>query len=122
MGRRRGGSRPGGPPKALGPRVRELRIAASKAVAEAAEEAGMTEAEWLAVEEGRRTPTLRALLGMANALGSRAGDLLGGGGDRPISPPAEQAAALFEQCPADVQESILNLLRGFMEGSGRKKR
>jgi transcriptional regulator with XRE-family HTH domain len=102
--------------------VRELRTAASKAVAEAAEEAGMTEAEWLAVEEGRRTPTLGALLGMANALGVRAGDLLGGGGARPISPPAEQAAQLFEQCPADVQESILNLLRGFMEGSGRKKR
>jgi transcriptional regulator with XRE-family HTH domain len=102
--------------------VRELRIAASKTVPEAAEQAGMTEAEWLAVEEGRRTPTLRALLGMANALGTRAGELLGGAVDRPLSPPAEQAAALFEQCPADVQESILNLLRGFMEGSGRKKR
>jgi transcriptional regulator with XRE-family HTH domain len=102
--------------------VRELRAAAAKTIAEAADEAGMTEAEWLSVEEGRRTPTLAALLGMAKALGCGAGDLLARPGARVISPPAGQAAALFEQCPAEVQESILNLLRKFLKGPGGKRR
>jgi transcriptional regulator with XRE-family HTH domain len=91
-------------------------------VAEAAEEAGVTEAEWLAVEEGRRAPTLGVLLGMARSLGCSAGDLLAGEREGPsISENAEQAAALFEQCPADVQQSILNLLRGVMGAPPRKK-
>jgi transcriptional regulator with XRE-family HTH domain len=102
--------------------VRELRTAAAKTVAEAAEQAGMTEAEWVSVEEGRRAPTLRTLLGMARSLGCSPGEFLVGVGDRQISPNAEKAAALFEQCPADVQESILNLLRGVMRGARGKKK
>lgn len=119
MVRRRGGSGSGGgPPPALGPRVRALREAASKSPAEAAEAAGMTEEEWLAVEEGRRSPTLGVMLGMAQALGCTAGELLGG--HRPISSHAEQAAVLFEQCPEDVQESVLKLLRRVTSGQGNK--
>ena len=120
MGKRR--SRSGAPAKALGLRVRELRTAASRSVAEAAEQAGMTEAEWVSVEEGRRAPTLMMLLGMARSLRCSPGEFFVGVGDRPMSPSAEQAAALFEQCPADVQESILKLLRGMMQGARGKKK
>lgn len=122
MGRRRDGRRPSTPPPAFGPRVRELRTAANKTIAEVALEASMTESEWLSAEEGRRSPSLGVLLGMAKALGCGVGDLLAGSGERPVSPHAEQAAALFQQCPAEVQESILSLLRGVVGVRGGRRR
>jgi transcriptional regulator with XRE-family HTH domain len=61
------------------------------------------------VENGKRDPSLSTVEAIAKAFGVGPGELLGG--VRGLSAEAVEAGRLFDQAPADVQDSLLPLLR-----------
>ena len=71
---------PGGPQPtaALGPVVRERRRALGLSQERLAERAGLDRTYVSGIETGRRDPTLRVVLRLADALGRPPADLLGG--------------------------------------------
>ncbi|MCK6587177.1 MAG: helix-turn-helix transcriptional regulator [Polyangiaceae bacterium] len=87
---------------------------AKKTIAVLAKQADMTASEWRSLEEGKSMPTLGTLVGIAKALGCGVAELVVSPAERRISPRAEQVAIVFQQCPPDVQESMLNLLRNLL--------
>ena len=76
------------------------------------------------IENGTRVPTIDTLEKIAVALGSSVSDLLHTGPQKPVKTPAvvRRLAVLVEHEPADVQETIEEIVRAALKLTKRKPR
>ncbi len=93
----------------FGGTVRRRRKALGLSLEKLAERADLSPNYLGTIENGRRDPSLSTVEKIADALGAAPGELLGG--IKSLSPAGIEAARLFDTMPADVQESLLPLLR-----------
>ncbi|GAB4257647.1 MAG: XRE family transcriptional regulator [Deferrisomatales bacterium] len=102
----------------VGKRIRRMREAQDLTVAQVAQMTDLEEGYLAAVEEGTEVPSIGAVLKISRALGSRAGQLLHGGGPRPdifsIVPAGDAATVDRQSAPIQktgqgyVYESLLS--------------
>lgn len=93
----------------FGARVRRNRRALGLTLEQLAERARLSPNYLGTIENGRRDPSLSTIEKIAGALGTAPGALLGG--TKGVSAEATEAARLFDRLPADVQDTLLALLR-----------
>jgi transcriptional regulator with XRE-family HTH domain len=93
----------------FGRTVRSRRKALGLTLEKLAERAELSPNYLGTIETGRRDPSLSTIEKIAGALGTVAGELLGGA--KGLSAQGLEAGRLFDQSSSDVQESLLPLLR-----------
>jgi transcriptional regulator with XRE-family HTH domain len=64
------------PPRSIGPKLRQLRLAAGLTQADLAEKAGLVDATVSRIERGRLTPSIELVRRLAASLGTTVDDLL----------------------------------------------
>jgi len=93
----------------FGRAVRKKRTSLQLTLEQLAERAGLTPNFVGSVENGQRDPSLSTVLALAKGLHTPVGELLAPA--KESSPEALELARLFETLPADVQDSVLRLVR-----------
>jgi transcriptional regulator with XRE-family HTH domain len=93
----------------FGNEVRRRRKGVGMTLEQLAERAGLTPNYVGTIETGKRDPSLSTIVALARGLSVAPGELIGGMAR--LSPPALEAARLFDGTSPDAQEAILRLLR-----------
>jgi transcriptional regulator with XRE-family HTH domain len=93
----------------FGQEIRRRRVALGLTLEQLAEGSGLTPNYIGTIENGKRDPSLSTILSLAKGLRVHPSELFGGVQD--LSPPATEAAMLFDSASPEVQEAVLQLLR-----------